>query len=87
MTLTMESKFIKTIFEALHDLDHMYLFHLLMSSVPEFHSLSILISSGEHTKFVSTSEPSLCKLSPLPRKFFPWISLLMAISPYHLHLG
>ena len=57
MTLITESKFIKMIFEALHDLDRIYLFYLLMSSAPKFYSLSILVSSGEHTKFVSTSEP------------------------------
>ena len=45
------------IFEALHDLDRIYLFYRLMSSAPKFYSLSILVSSGEHTKFVSTSEP------------------------------
>ena len=71
MTLITESKFIKMIFEALHDLDHIYLFYLLMSSAPKFYSLSILVSSGEHTKFVSTSEPLPLQSIPSAQKALP----------------
>lgn len=73
----MESKCINMIFKALHDLAHTYLSHCLMPSVSKLYSLTILVSSGEYTKFVSTS-------GPLPLQYVPsaWKALALDL-PSH----